>query len=208
MIEVVRQLIITRHGQTDANAQGRTIAVTDPDLNDNGRSQAARLGRALSRENIDLVISSPRIRCVTTAEAVVQGQGIPPEFRTDERLVELGMGAIEGLSHAELQRDGLGATFRQWRQGTPPAYPDGAETFDAAASRLDEFFQEVIDVRADRVLLVGHSHALRILLASSVLRGAPESHRRLFLDHATITTVFWEDGQPRLGLLNCAPDAP
>ncbi|MBM3659911.1 MAG: histidine phosphatase family protein, partial [Actinobacteria bacterium] len=35
------QLILVRHGQTDANAAGLLLGRTDPPLNDAGRAQAA-----------------------------------------------------------------------------------------------------------------------------------------------------------------------
>lgn len=191
---MTKRMILARHGQTLANAEGRTIATTDPSLNDRGMEQANALGGLLTDTRIDLVVVSPRLRCLETAQAIVDRQSIPPEMRTEGRLIELGMGAIEGLSHAEIVQNGLNSVFRQWRQGRPPAYPEGAETFDDAAQRLVAVFDEVSALDFDTVLLIGHSHALRILLAVAVMGGTAEMHRRLFLDHATITTIFWEAG--------------
>lgn len=198
----MRKLLIVRHGQTDANAQGRTIATSDPSLNARGEAQASHVGRLLRQEAIDLVISSPRRRCVETAERIRGEQVEIPELRIDERLVELGMGEIEALSVAEIEERGLADVFARWRQGTPPAYPNGAETFEAGAVRATELFDELLTSSAQTIAIVGHSHALRILIATCILGGDAASHRRIFLDHATVTSVFWESSSPRLAQLN------
>lgn len=198
----MQRLILVRHGQTEANAQGRTVATSDPALNSLGIQQATQVANRLRTIDIDLVVSSPSRRCTATAEAIADRQSVKSGVRIDNRLRELGMGVIEGLSHSDIRERGLDNVFRQWRQGTPPAYPDGAETFESAAERMLEALSDLQDEDCDTALVVGHSHSLRILIATAVLGVTPDIHRRLFLDHGTVATVFWESGVPRLGVVN------
>lgn len=202
MVNLRRRLLLVRHGQTAANAQGRTVAVSDPPLNDLGREQAVQLGDQLGAIAIDLAVSSPYLRCTQTLQAIMDRQVTPPRVRTDDRLREVGMGAIEGLSQVDIRERGLESVFREWRQGIPPAYPEGAETFEAASTRLMEAFTEVTAEDCETTLIVGHSHALRILIAVGILGVAPLAHRRMFLDHATVTVAFWEAGVLRIETLN------
>jgi broad specificity phosphatase PhoE len=199
---MIRSLYLVRHGETDANAEGRTISTTDPALNDRGTRQAHEVARNLADVKLDLILTSPRRRCTQTANIIANQQAAGPPVQADERLVELGLGAFEGSSVAELQANGLGDVFKGWRQGIPPAFPPGAEHFDTAAARMSHIFDAVLSSDAETALLVGHSHTLRILIATRVLGGTSEMHRRLFLDNASVTRVFWEDTVPRLAILN------
>ena len=63
-------LILVRHGRTAANASGELLGRRDPALDEEGRSQALAIGRAL--DHVDRVVSSPLRRCRETAEAIGQ----------------------------------------------------------------------------------------------------------------------------------------
>lgn len=199
---MIRSLVLVRHGETDANAAGRTIATSDPPLNDRGRVQAARVGQLLAAMEFELVTTSPRRRCRETAEAIVACQNGRTDVVVNDQLVELGLGAFEGRSVSELREQGLEEVFLAWRQGAPPRYPPGAESFESAAERMSEVFDAIVASGVETALVIGHSHALRILIASRILGGTPDMHRRLFLDNASVTSVFWEVAIPRLAMLN------
>jgi probable phosphoglycerate mutase len=198
----VRRLLLVRHGETNLNADGRYVSSSDPDLSDNGRREVARLAQALAAVRLDGVWSSPKARCLRTAEAIVAEQGPRPRLVVDERLRELGFGAFEGMSPAELEATGQMPLFRSWRQGTPVRYPEDAESFEAAADRIGAVFDEIVQLDLDTVMVVGHSHALRILIAERILATSPEAHRRLRLDHAHVAELQWEDQAPRVVALN------
>jgi broad specificity phosphatase PhoE len=199
------RLILVRHGQTVANAEGRFISKTDPGLDPVGSRQVQRLSQALGSVAIGVVMSSPRRRCLETMEGIEAAQAGRPECQVDDRLTELGMGAFEGLSRVDIARAGMGETFDRWRQGDPPAYPPGAERFEEAAARALPLFHEAARLDAETVVIVSHSHLLRILIAVGVLRGGAEMHRRLYLGHGTYTVIEWELGEPRLKTLNGMP---
>lgn len=165
-------------------------------------AQVAALGKSLSDVPIRRILTSPMLRCRQTAEALASAGQCDALIKVDERLLELGFGSIEGLNQEEIAARGLGEIFRAWRQGKPPLYPDGAEKFEAAAARLGEVYEEATSGAAECTALVGHSHALRILLAVSVLGTDAEAHRRLLLDHGLASEVRWELGAPRLVALN------
>ncbi len=196
------RLLFVRHGGTNPNAAGRYVSISDPDLSEHGHHQVAQLGRNLRDLDIDRVWSSPRTRCLRTADAIIGAQRQPPPRTVDDRLRELGFGDFEGMTAAELEAAGKLPLFHSWRQGVPPQYPNQAETFEEASERLGEVFATILDSGLDTVLVVGHSHALRILLACHVLRTEAEAHRRLRLDHARIVDVQWEGSAPRIVALN------
>ncbi|HXU44447.1 MAG TPA: histidine phosphatase family protein [Thermoanaerobaculia bacterium] len=202
---MTRRLILVRHGRTEDNAAGRMISASDPALDALGREQAERVAEALAGCPAAAVYSSPRRRAVETAEAIARrrtgGIGEEVPIRLDDRLAELGFGAFEGRTEAQIRAAGAGALFEAWRQGVPPRYPAGAESFEEAGQRALAFFSSAFPEAADAIV-VGHGHQLRILLAVAVLGAPAPLHRRLRLDHARLAVVEWEGPTPRLALLN------
>ncbi len=94
-------LYCVRHGQTDWNAQSRYQGQRDVPLNDSGREQALRNGRAL-REFLPEIaeaqfISSPLGRARETMQIVRRELCLEPDrFETDDRLKEVHYGSWEG----------------------------------------------------------------------------------------------------------------
>jgi broad specificity phosphatase PhoE len=198
-----RIVVLLRHGRTEPNSRGVMISSTDPGLDETGVRQAREVASSLARIADPLLYSSPSRRAVETAEIVRAELGLDSrEIRTDARLRELGFGSFEGRSPALSGDPHERAVWAAWRQGTPPAYPPGAEAFEEAGSRVESFFREEIASRPDNLIVVAHGHILRILIATSVLGGDPAQHRRLCLDHARIAALRWEGAYPRLDCLN------
>lgn len=202
---MTRKMIIVRHGETEHNAAGRTISATDPPLNDVGIRQVIRTAKLIGEVRLSRIICSPRLRTKQTAHAIGSAQiGVVP-IEYDDRLLEIGLGGFEGLTNLEIIDRGLGAVFAGWRQGLPPQYPVGAETFEEAADRVSGLYDDACPSGDDAVCIVGHSHLLRILVATKVMGVHADAHRRLKIDHASITTVEWEGATPRLVMLNLCP---
>ena len=83
-------LILVRHGESVANAQGLLLGRTDAELTETGRAQA--LGaRALVYGPVAEVRSSPLRRALDTAELLALG----PPITVDERWIEVDYGEFE-----------------------------------------------------------------------------------------------------------------
>ena len=120
-------LYVVRHGETDWNAALRLQGQTDVPLNDRGRGQAARNGRAL-REILsaqpDLqFISSPLLRTVETMDIMRRELALPAKaYPTDARLKEIAFGIWEGktiLTVSSMPRASAGSTIPTF--GSPRA---------------------------------------------------------------------------------------
>lgn len=197
----MKRLLLIRHGQTAANAEGRIISLSDPRLDGAGCKQAEGLGRLLRPIRLKRILSSPRLRALETARIVAAHQFEETPVDVDERLREIGLGRFEGLTLDEIKVIGLHGIFESWRQGRPPRYPPGAETFEDAARRIRPLFDEIVTHLDGAVAVVGHSHSLRILIADCVLGVSAEVHRRLRIDHGSLTEIRWEGHAPRLSAL-------
>lgn len=119
-------LVLLRHGESTANAEGRFTGWWDVPLTTRGCEQARQAANLLAAAGFvpDVIFASPLQRTTQTAEIIVHTLGHPaiPVVRRPE-LTERAYGALTGLSKAEV-RDVFGAArSRWWRRsmtGLPP----------------------------------------------------------------------------------------
>jgi broad specificity phosphatase PhoE len=139
------------------------------------------------------VLSSPRSRARVTAELA----GLTVD-RTDERLAEWDYGDCEGRTTPEIRESVPGWTV--WTHPCP-----GGETPDQVGARADAV---LADARAARdggdVVLVGHGHFSRVLLARWIGLPATEGVR-FAMDAASWAVLGDERGVPRIDGVNLAP---
>ena len=55
------KLLLTRHGQTGWNVEGKIQGQTDTELNETGIKQAEVIREKLFNQKIDIIISSPKV---------------------------------------------------------------------------------------------------------------------------------------------------
>jgi broad specificity phosphatase PhoE len=89
-------LYVTRHGETNFNAQGRYAGSTDVPLNETGIKQARELAGRLSGMKFDVVVSSPMLRARQTADIVCAELGM--EYIIYPQFAERNVGVYEGLT--------------------------------------------------------------------------------------------------------------
>ena len=181
-------IYLVRHGQTDWSVAKRHTGRTDVPLTDEGRRQAAALGRRIAAHEFALTLTSPLVRASETAALAGHAAAQP-----DPDLMELDYGAVEGLTTPEIQTDTPGWTV--WSH----AIPDG-ETLAAAAARVDRVIARANAVRGD-VAIFAHGHILRILGARWIEQ-PPAAGARLALETASLSACGHEHGRQVLTLWN------
>ncbi|HLH28774.1 MAG TPA: histidine phosphatase family protein, partial [Acidimicrobiales bacterium] len=92
-------LILVRHGESTANAEGRLLGRLDAPLTARGLAQARALAPFVA--GATRLLSSPLGRAVGTAEAL--GTGLPVEV--DERWVEIDYGVLDGVLLGDVPAD-------------------------------------------------------------------------------------------------------
>lgn len=187
-------IVLARHGQSVANAEGRLVGRADSPLTDLGRLQAARTGEWLAQAARPpggppaMLLCSPLSRTRGTAGAIADAYraelGQSPEVLVDDRLVELDYGALD------LQELGTvpAGTWSAWR--SDPAYrPPGGETLLELASRVQALLEEVAPVATDReVVAVTHVSPIKAAAAWALGVGVEVSWR-LSLPVAAISRI-------------------
>lgn len=165
------ELVIVRHGQSlgnvardAAHARGAEVldlAERDMDvpLSPLGWDQAAALGRWFATQD-DLptvVISSPYVRAVETARAVVEHAGASCRVQLDERLREREFGILDLLTTQGIRARHPAEAERRARLGKFYHRPPGGESWVDVALRIRSLRDSIAREHLDqRVLLVTH----------------------------------------------------
>jgi glucosyl-3-phosphoglycerate phosphatase len=132
----MQRLVLWRHGRTEWNAAGRFQGQLDPPLDDEGRSQAARVAPQLAAElpaGQTVVVSSDLSRAAETAASLTSVLGVP--LHLDERLREHGMGVWEGLTRDEVA-ERFPEQFADWVAGRPVRGRGGEDAGQVAVRAL------------------------------------------------------------------------
>jgi broad specificity phosphatase PhoE len=162
-------LYLLRHGETAWNLDRRMQGSKDSNLTERGRDQAAAMGRALAAElarepGPTVFLRSPLGRTRETALIVGRELGLDPaEWRDDPRLAELGYGAWEGSTGAEIEAGYPGA-MAKWRADPEGFCPPGGETHVELRRRSAAVLAEVI-ASGTRTVIVSHG------VSGAVVRG-------------------------------------
>jgi broad specificity phosphatase PhoE len=100
------ELLIVRHGESVANAEGRMQGQRDYPLSEAGEQQALLLGRFLSNAGyrFDAAYTSPLTRARATALLLTTALGLP-EAELVAELSEIHAGGLQGLTRAEIDQD-------------------------------------------------------------------------------------------------------
>jgi probable phosphoglycerate mutase len=186
-----------RHAESQINVL-RTIAVPGqqlpPDsgvtypLTRRGVEQAIALGESLQNDPILAIVSSPRLRCTQTADAIAFAKGMTIELAPG--LVEVAfvdpagsMSAIDSV--AVLQ------TIASWTMGDRAAHTPDGESLDEVLARFLPVVTEAIDRFATQpgdLLVVSHSITLSAALPFVFENLSPDWALTNMLPNAAIAT--------------------
>ncbi len=143
---------MVRHGPTHRDG---LIGWTDAPADLSDTAAIARLNAYLPMDA--LVISSDLIRCVTTADAVMQTRTRLPH---DPGLRELHFGDWENRTFGDVSRTDPDLSRNYWSDPGPHAPPNG-ESWDTAAARVSRGIDNLIAAHPDQnIIVVAHFGAI------------------------------------------------
>jgi probable phosphoglycerate mutase len=125
-----RRILLVRHCQSQANADGRLEGKGDSPLSETGREQAKRVAAFVASQDIGraTLIVSPLSRARSTADEIADLCGWTPSH--DHRIREGELGWMEDMSYADV---GKHMAERQLRVLDSEVH--GGESLDAVAER-------------------------------------------------------------------------
>ena len=174
------RLILARHGETESNRERLALGREDVPLNEKGRLQARALARSLEGLPIAAVYSSPLVRALDTARAIAELFGL--EVHVEERLIEMDVGEMEGLTPQEL-RARYGDFIRRWFTAEAATMPmPGGENLQQVQDRAWATVESLRERHPEEtVVAVSHNFTIHAV-ACRALRLPLAEFRRLRID--------------------------
>ena len=181
------RLYLVRHGETESNRLGLALGRNDVPLNERGVLQAERLAAALSREPLAAVYASPLRRTLETARAVAAPHGL--DATIDERLIEMDIGELDGLTFAEM-RVRYPGLLEEWMSGPGPSMPmpGGERLVDVQERAWAAVMELAVRHAQEAVAAVTHNFVILSLL-TKVLGIELSQFRRLRHAVAAVSVV-------------------
>jgi broad specificity phosphatase PhoE len=179
-----RRILLIRHCQSQANAEGRIEGKGDSPLSELGREQARRLAAFVADQKIGsaTLIASPLVRAATTAAEIAVLCGWTPSH--DHRIREGELGWMEDLPYAE-----VGRHMAERKATVLDSELHGGESLDAVAERLWEALSEAMTGTQDTLVFVTHGYAIHALL-----RRLDHQLRLALIGNGDVVEVWLEEG--------------
>ncbi|WP_421329761.1 histidine phosphatase family protein [Aeromonas veronii] len=157
------ELVVIRHAETQANAEGRYQGALDIGLNDDGVRQISCLAEkmAVAQQPFDRLLASPLLRTRESAAILSRQLGLPVELVPAFR--ERDVGLFEGLTdrYPELWARNI---TRRWAEA-----PTGGETIDEVIARISQGLTELAStMQGERILLVAHGVVAKVIRAVTI----------------------------------------
>ena len=179
--------LLLRHGQTPMSVQKRYAGRSDAPLTDVGVQQAAAAAKRLASASLGVIVTSPLLRTVQTAQEVAAVTGAA--VVTDDGFRETDFGAWEGLTFAEV-RERWPAELAAWL-ADPAVAPPGGESFSDVSARVTAALHRLLAARTGQtVLIVSHVTPIKTLVATALL-APPAALYRMYLDVAALCQIDW-----------------
>jgi alpha-ribazole phosphatase len=150
-----------RHGEAQANAQGRYLGHRDSALSVKGHAQAADAAKRLLSEKATRLYTSDLGRCMETSNHIAHALELYPV--PDSRLRELNFGQWDGKTYEEVMRSTDRDLLEKWYLHPFDISPPGGETLRELGRRVDEWLEQTVAVihPNETVVIVSHGGTIR-----------------------------------------------
>ena len=154
-----RRILLIRHCQSQANADGRIEGKGDSPLSAVGREQAKRVAAFVAAQDLGpaTLIASPLSRARATADEIAALCGWTASH--DHRIREGELGWMEDMSYADVRTHMVDNQLTVLDSAV-----HGGESLDAVAERCWEGLSEVLAVTEGPLIVVSHGYAIHALI--------------------------------------------
>lgn len=188
------RLIVTRHGQSIANAEYKFAGHSDFDLSELGKQQAELSSRYIcENEKIDVIYSSDLSRAYNTARPTAEKLGM--EIIPTTALREIFAGEWEGRTTAELAVE-YAEDFDVWKNDFAHSRCTGGESVTEVYARTVATVKEIAEAHdGETVLLSTHATIVRSMCAYALGLSAEQVGDIPFTHNASINIFTYENGK-------------
>lgn len=165
IMNLMTEVIFTRHGQTEWNVARRMQGQKDSPLTEMGLMQARILGAYLKDKGVASIYTSPLLRAERTATIVMREIG-HTSLNLSPELKEINLADLEGKSFARASAEDpvRMAAFSSKPSDFIPG--PGGESFEEVQKRALDFVLPLFEKHRDeRILVVCHAVVLRLMMS-------------------------------------------
>jgi 2,3-bisphosphoglycerate-dependent phosphoglycerate mutase len=165
----VNYLVLVRHGQSDWNKKNLFTGWKNPDLTDQGVSEAENTGEKLKEQNFnfDVMFTSQLIRAQNTGEIILKKLN-EPNLTTikSANLNERDYGDLTGMNKDEARAKFGEEQVHIWRRSYDVPPPGGESLKDTYERVIPYFKTDIMPELNDskNVLVAAHGNSLRSLV--------------------------------------------
>jgi len=178
-------LILFRHGQPQL--QNCLLGRTDSKLSALGWQQMEEISSEI--QNIDLVITSPLLRCKQFAVEFASKNAIP--FECEEDWQECNFGDWDGLSYEKLYQENT-EPFEKFISNPEKHGAPNGESLTDFKQRIDQALNRILkEHKGKTILLVSHAGVIRNLIAWAIgiERLSNKPYQRYSIDYASVSQI-------------------
>ena len=181
-----RRVLLVRHCQSQANAEGRIEGRGDSPLSEAGRQQAEAVAAFIAAQGLSeaTLIASSQARAIATAAAIAAACGWTCAAH-DHRIREGELGWMEDLSYIE-----VGRHMRERQVSVLDAELHGGESLDTVSARFWEALDEAMATGEGPLVLVSHGYAIQALLRRLTQEALPPS----FIGNGDVVELWLDAG--------------
>ncbi|HHY12237.1 MAG TPA: histidine phosphatase family protein [Firmicutes bacterium] len=163
-VEEIGHILLIRHGETPATLNRKYEGSGNSSLTATGQEQARNLSRILEPVNIYAVYSSPKRRCLQTAEAIAEPHSLAAQVAPG--LEEVDFGSWEGLTFTKIQQKHPDM-LSKWIDDPVHVRPPSGESLEEMANRVFQCFDRICSIHlGDQIIaIVTHGGPIRALLS-------------------------------------------
>ncbi len=161
-----KKIYLQRHGESENNVKKIfTCRKLDPGLSDNGIRQIKEKAGFYKDKKIEKIISSPSKRAMQTAE--ILSDALCLKFSTDENLLEVDVGDLEGQSELDDDKMKLFLSINdRWiNKNENISFPHGESLFDINR-RIEHVLKTYFNDIPGNTILAGHCDFFAMFLNS------------------------------------------
>ena len=191
------RIILTRHGETEENIEGRFMGHFPGTLSKKGIEQAKKLALRLKDEKIDKIFSSDLARAADTAKEIAKyHKNIPIEFTQEIR--ERFLGEIQGVRKVDLglNPNELVAGKIKSKEG---------ELQEALFNRAKKFIDKIINEFDEETVLIVAHNGINLALTTNILKKTFEDYMKATPQLNCAVSIFEidRDKNHKIHLFNC-----
>ncbi len=162
--EPLLNLLLIRHGQTQANVEGRFYGRSDSEMTEAGREQVRATAERLKDIDVSHLYASPAIRAKHTAE--ILNEQWKTDFTLDERLWEIDHNRWELMTPNEIMAK-YPQDWAKFLAGDMSQAHHGGETQEQVSARAMNFLDSVKadhPCNGETIALAAHGGLLSVML--------------------------------------------